>query len=674
MVSSKRKYGFLAVLITLWAVLVVDQLRMGKTSGDMFWIAREAVIWIIILLSWNAARRGWLEEKDLLSRLKFIGGQFVALSALLWTGRLLEVISLRPNYFLAMGLTVIVFLAISIIITARGLIYIQQKKRTEANFRFLILLICLYMTYAIAGGHFADSPPWADSRTDSSIFGRILFGLILLYSVINGFRCRWIHYLNKKQKIGVFFLGLPVFGLSLAHLLQFPDFVSDHSAVIGALGRSFLFFFTLYSGMSLLGLLLQLPSAGLMDRRIQELRSFQDLSVAMGSVFEPKELAQEAVRLASKMVEADYVWMELKRKGFYETAGSTGTAPGTELLNAAVLKKIREDVLRSPGSLIINDLTKENPDKPKGKQSGSLLAARILLKDRLLGMLYAFKGAKFGFVEESKGLFLAFTDQVAVALENANLIQVTIEQEVYREELRVAHDAQMRLLPRRMPGVPGTDIAAFCVTANEIGGDFFDFIQVGKDRLDIVIGDVSGKGAEAAFYMAELKGVIQALAPHCSSPKQIMLEVNTFLKTHFEPHMFATMNYGIYTPSKKQLRIVRAGHPPAGLLVKGKVSWTETKGLGLGLVHRDRLAKVLTEKTLHLKPGEAVFFYTDGLTEARNSRHEEFGEKALSRMLAELSSLDAETLMARVRRQVEEFSGDYPKHDDITAVVLRVTA
>ena len=282
------------------------------------------------------------------------------------------------------------------------------------------------------------------------------------------------------------------------------------------------------------------------------------------------------------------------------------------------------------------------------------------------------KEEPFGFVEESRGLFQAFADQAAIALENANLVRVTIEQERYREELRLAHEAQMRLLPQKMPEMKGVDISGFCLTANDIGGDFYDVIEVDSDRMDIVIGDVSGKGASAAFYMAELKGAIQTLSRHFSSPKDILMEMNGFLHKHFEPQTFVTMIYGILYPEKRELHFVRAGHPPVGLIRRGTLSWIETEGMGLGMAPNPLLEKTLSTKTIHLKKGDTVVFYTDGLIEARNSQSEEFGEDALKRMLIHLSGLESKEMLQQVQKQMQSFTEGIPRHDDITLVIFKI--
>jgi sigma-B regulation protein RsbU (phosphoserine phosphatase) len=508
-----------------------------------------------------------------------------------------------------------------------------------------------------------------------TILKAVFLGLVIFMAFINGFRCKWIHYLNKQQKVAFFFFFM--FVNSFATILLFfysNDFIKEYSHIFKTFYQYLVITCTVYSGMALLGILFLLPSAGMLDRRLREIQSLQNLSASIGSVFDRDELTAVTTELARKIVHADFTWIELKESdGFQLAAAYNIKEDDIKEIPNAVLSVFRKEVKESETAFLINDLPKDHRTREIRRwkrKAGSLLVSPIRFKTKDLGLLYALNRETYAFAEESRALFKAFSDQVALALENTNLIQITIDQEVYREELRVAHEAQMRILPQKMPEVEGIELDAFCATANEIGGDFYDLIQVNEDRLDIVIGDVSGKGPNAAFYMAELKGVIQALAPLFSSPKQILLEMNKFAVNHFEADTFATLVYGIFLPQKKQLELVRAGHPPAGLIRKKKVTWLETEGVGIGLASNTVFSKTLKKKMIQLQKGDVVFFHTDGLMEARDSQGEEFGEALLTETLLQASDKDAASVLSEVRHSMEQFTEGVPRHDDVTLVAL----
>ena len=680
-----RKQHVVGIILPILLFLIVVACDYQVFHGEMLPYVRsrfrELVLGLaLVFMIWGTERLDWFVNRTLIQRLRFLG-----ISVLMfWLGT--ELLSARTSSrFVFFGSTlpadhffwtlvffgVLVF-SVWILVTLKELIYVQQGKTTERYFRLFLISIFLQIVYVLAGGQERVVLPTVFGGWE----GNVILPFVALFAFVNGFRCKWIHYLNRKRKIGFLFFFVLISSVTTSLFFQATNPVQESSVVIGTFVHSLVTFCMIYSGMAVLGILLLLPSAGLMDRRIREIQSLQKLSATIGSVLDKEELISKTTELSVKVVGADASWLELKEGSSYRLAGSHGIKREVvERMPEEVQKVIRKETKDEDGALLINDLTKNKATKEIKKwkrKAGSILAARVRVKNKELGILYALKHETFGFVEDARGLFQAFADQVAVALENVSLFQVTVEQEVYREELRVAHEAQMRILPQTMPRIEGVELDAFCRTANEIGGDFYDLIQVDAERLDIVIGDVSGKGASAAFYMAELKGVIQALASHCSSPKEILVEMNGFLQNHFEPDTFVTMAYGIFLPAKKQIRIVRAGHPPVGLIREKKATWLEPGGIGLGLSSNDFFAKALEEKTLQLKKGDTVFFYTDGLSEARNRQGEEYGEDVLTQTLLDLYGQGAEEILRAIRERLEKFTRGVPMHDDITLVALRV--
>jgi len=694
-IQKHRVIGIVFPLLIFLGVIALD-LRWWPEGYSPFAYgkSKELLLGIALgLLVWGTPHLKWLTNRTLLQKLRLLG-LFVFV---LWAGnKLLSVrspssiqvfddgISMPAPVFSDALWTVIflgvVIVSVWILTILKELVYVQQGKKTERNYRLLLIFIFLQIVYVMASRREATGTilsSWdVRNLSDTTSLGNIFFFPILLFAFINGFRCKWIHYLNKSQKTGFFFYFTLVYSFALLMLVKTPNVFSTYSVVVDSFFRSLILFYVIYSGVAILGILFLLPSAGLVDRRIKEIQSLQALSETIGSVFDMKELISKTMELSRKVVGSDMSWIELREDSGYRLAGALGVKiEDVEKIPNSVRAAIRKEGEKVTGALLINDLTKNKNTKGIRKwnrKAGSLLAAQIRYKQRELGVLYALKHDLFGFVEESRALFRAFADQVAVALENVNLVQVTVEQQVYREELRMAHEAQMRLLPREMPNVPGVELGAFCITANEIGGDFYDIIQVDNKRLDIVIGDVSGKGASAAFYMAELKGVIQALAPHYASPKKILTEMNGFLQKHFEQDTFVTLVYGIYFPVKKQIHLVRAGHPPVAQIRGKKVTWLETDGMGLGMASNDVFNRSTDEKILQLKKGDTLVFHTDGLIEARNKQGEEFGEALLEETLTNLKGEKSEEVLNEIRSCMENFTQGVPRHDDVTLVVFRI--
>ncbi|MBN2202484.1 SpoIIE family protein phosphatase [bacterium] len=570
--------------------------------------------------------------------------------------------------------TVAAFLVTAIVIGLfglfRDLVFVQQGRRTQQLFAAFELSVAIRLLFAMLPATdralVPASSQWAEGPNPPLI---LTAGL----AVLLGFRCKWIPFLNRRSKTGLFFLGFPVAVLFMSQRESLIEAVLPFSAAAGIVISSLLTAFGAYLVISLVSLLIHLPTAGLLDRRMREVRSFQELSAVLGADLKKDALIAKIPVLACRMVEADTVCLELDAGAGFRTASLHRNRPDSpEMPPETVTAGIRKQVLERARPVLMNNAARGvRGRKAAGPSAGSLLAAPVAFQSRVIGVLYALKSDAFGFVEESQGLFQAFAHQAAISLQNAGLVEQSINREKAEEELRLAHEAQMRLLPQSMPSVRGFDLDGVCVTANEIGGDFYDVIAAGRDRIDIVVGDVSGKGAAAAFIMAETKGAIRALAGRHRSPKDILCELNGFFREQGEPGLFLTMVYAILTPSRRRIRIARAGHCPVGLIRKGGVRWLEPRGLGLGLADDRIFRPGIREQEMTLMPGDRLFFYTDGLVEARNAGDEEFGEDRLSGLLAADPSSDAAALVRSVIGRLEKFTRGVARHDDVTVLALR---
>ena len=156
----------------------------------------------------------------------------------------------------------------------------------------------------------------------------------------------------------------------------------------------------------------------------------------------------------------------------------------------------------------------------------------LLSHNQVIGILYATKEAPFGFDKDDVDVISAFADQATIAIENARLIQEEMEKRKMEEELIVAQEIQRGLLPATLPLIPNFEIAGNTISSKHVGGDYYDFIELGKDRLGVVIADVAGKGIPAAFYMTMIKGIIQSLALTEAAPHELLKQINWVIRPH----------------------------------------------------------------------------------------------------------------------------------------------
>jgi sigma-B regulation protein RsbU (phosphoserine phosphatase) len=259
-----------------------------------------------------------------------------------------------------------------------------------------------------------------------------------------------------------------------------------------------------------------------------------------------------------------------------------------------------------------------------------------------------------------------------------NLLQTAAEKKRLEEELRIARQIQMSLLPRGPLDFPGISVTALCVPAREVGGDYYDFFHVGERRLGVLIADVSGKGTSAALYMAELKGLMLSLSQIYQSPRQLLLEVNRIISDNLDTRSFITMTYAVIDLNAGVMTFARAGHTPLMYLRADGNEQAQVlipNGLVVGLripgAHQ-KFTELLEETTVSLHQGDVLAFYTDGITEAMTHEGDLFGDARLGRLITEHGHLETGDLRERILREIEAFVGTADQHDDMTMILIKV--
>jgi len=262
-----------------------------------------------------------------------------------------------------------------------------------------------------------------------------------------------------------------------------------------------------------------------------------------------------------------------------------------------------------------------------------------------------------------------------------NLLLTAAEKKRMEEELRIARQIQMSLLPRGPLDFPGISMTALCVPAREVGGDYYDFFHVGDRQLGVLIADVSGKGTSAALYMAELKGLMLSLSQIYTSPRTLLMEVNRIMSENLDTRSFITMTYAVLDLSRGVMTYARAGHTPLVYLRGDRGAATAQvlapSGIVVGLRipgATEKFAELLEEERFDLHTGDVLAFYTDGITEAMDADSDLFGDARLSRLISEHGHLDTADLRERILREIEAFVGGADQHDDMTMILIKIEA
>jgi serine phosphatase RsbU (regulator of sigma subunit) len=279
--------------------------------------------------------------------------------------------------------------------------------------------------------------------------------------------------------------------------------------------------------------------------------------------------------------------------------------------------------------------------------------------------------------EDQLGELAGSFNQMTASIED--LLLQAAEKKRLEEELRIAHEIQMSLLPQGPLVMPGLSVTAVCVPAREVGGDYYDFLPLDDHRVGVLIADVSGKGTSAALYMAELKGLILSLSRIHTSPRELLIDANRIIAEHLDARSFITMTYAVIDLRERTMTYARAGHTPL-ILVPGpgadsrraRILAPDGLVLGLKIDQGEMFERLLQEDTIPLREGDLYLFFTDGISEAMDAHDDCFGEGRLGQLLETHANLRSDELRERVLREIAAFVGDAPQHDDMTMILLKV--
>ncbi len=305
----------------------------------------------------------------------------------------------------------------------------------------------------------------------------------------------------------------------------------------------------------------------------------------------------------------------------------------------------------------------------------SELVVPLIVKDRVLGVLDFESTRPAAFTQRQEEMLSALASSVAIAVENARLYdELRRDAQRKQEDLGRAREVQRLLLPKEIPELPGIDIATVYLPAQELGGDFYDFLPYGDGRIAIAVGDVSGKGPAAALLAALGVGILREHAVHhFAQPHEMLADLNGHLQILGGNGRFIAMAFCVYDSASRELRISSAGFPQPLLVRKNRATPIAVTGVPLGLLSESEYDSVC----LRLEPGDAVVFCSDGIHEQTNAREEQFGVEGLVFWFAQADPCSsAEKIASDVIRAIDVHAGPGAAtrefDDDRTIVVLRL--
>lgn len=309
------------------------------------------------------------------------------------------------------------------------------------------------------------------------------------------------------------------------------------------------------------------------------------------------------------------------------------------------------------------------------KQFNFKFISPIWSKSKIIGIVFiGDKLSETTFTDYDISYLNIIINQTSVLIENVFLYDNLAKQERYKSELDIARKIQLQSLPSKTPELDGLQISAESKPALEVGGDFYDFLNISDSKVNIIIGDVSGKGTSSALYMSKVQGIMRTLQEFNLSPKQLLCKTNTILYKNIEKKSFITAISSIINLVDKKITLARAGHHPLYHFVytNKEVKKYVPQGFALGMVDENSFDTNLEEIHINFNPNDILIFITDGVLENRNKDKNEYPESVLIDLILSYNEKSADELKKIIMNSLNSFNSGVSQHDDITIVIVKM--
>ncbi len=329
-------------------------------------------------------------------------------------------------------------------------------------------------------------------------------------------------------------------------------------------------------------------------------------------------------------------------------------------------------ILKNQTPLVVKDLKGDSRFQSfidENSPIKSLLGVPLILKGKMTGVLTVFnKHANEGFTDGDQRLLSIIAAQSAQIIENARLYLEEQNLMLMQEEMRLAAETQINLLPKSIPKVADYQIAGKSIPAKDVGGDYYDFIQIDDNNFAFCLGDVSGKGMSAAMLMSNLQATLRAQILSGVNSTETITMANELLYQSTDSSKFVTLFLGIVNIESNEINYCNAGHNnPLRFDKNNQVKELDVGGLILGF----QPDSSYLEGSTPFHPDDTLVLYSDGITEAMDDKNEEFGEERLTGLIIKYKSEDIYKLIDRIIDEVNKFSDGTPQSDDMTLMIIK---
>ncbi|HET9229007.1 MAG TPA: SpoIIE family protein phosphatase [Thermoanaerobaculia bacterium] len=395
--------------------------------------------------------------------------------------------------------------------------------------------------------------------------------------------------------------------------------------------------------------------------RVVELENLYDVGLAIAATLDLDRLSEEVLLRAVSLLDARRGALYILGEGEsreYRLARTFGgeAAPTVDADNPELFSFLAggaEHAGLLPGATYLLGLPIAVENRPKG-----LLVVGDKESRRGVGP----------FLASDRRTLALFANQAAIALENARLHREALERERLEREMHVAAQIQRQILPKEAPVVPGYQLVGWNRPARQVGGDYYGHLVLPDGRVELVLGDVSGKGIPAALMVFTLHSALRLLLDQAGFGPSLVEQLNRHILESSTSNKFITLLIAELEPRTGVLRYLNAGHNPGYLVrVNGRVEELSSSGIPLGLLPNGRYQP----RELVIEPGDIVCLYSDGITEAESAEDQEFGTERLIEILRRHPGFTLQEVLETIQGAVTRFAVGRPQYDDQTVVLLR---
>jgi len=579
-----------------------------------------------------------------------------------------DVVFIDLVYLVNLGLMV-GFLTMAFTAWKRLILYQKSKwlLRLWSFFEWTLLLSLLYNAFDF---------PFIEGFYWSMLTFFVVIGLVLSANM------KWVAYLNFRQK----WTSLLLLLLTVFYLLYIFFTTSSLAEVLSGITSEFtnyrvhvfilslMTFVTVYSIFSFLVILFNLPTTSVFEQKLEEVVNFQRISQSIQTEQNEDSVYNILLETSVSTVFADAAWLEV-----------TSHNPRSKIFTYKITENESQDIINHLKAKNVKGVLDQGSDKTKnlskylatlkGSRFRSILAFPIYVKGENIGTLALLKELPEGFNREMTRIVSTFSNQAGISIENFRLMEEALQNERYKEELKIAKTVQKSLLPEVLEKDDDFDIAAFSESADEVGGDYYDTLRTNDHQVSLIVADVSGKGTTAAFHMSQMKGIFHSLAQDCIKPDEFMCRANQALVYCLERGSFISATFFVVNTRQKKVHYARAGHCPVLYYsaAKDKADFFKDKGIALGMVKNKSYSNFIEAYEFEYHSGDIMVLYTDGITEAKNVKGDEFGYDRLVEVLQEVKTLTPKQIQEHLIRRLYEFSGTSNINDDYTTMIVKFT-